>query len=166
MTQDMLIQPVSEADLPLLASWRRQAHVRRWWGPPEVEPEAEKLRETRVAMWIAAVAGRPLAFIQDYAVADWMPHHFSYLPVGSRGMDVYIGEPGEVGQGHGARIVRHHADYLFRLGVPAIGIDPHPENHRARRAFARSGFLTASGPIVTRWGPAILMHRYAGGQSA
>jgi aminoglycoside 6'-N-acetyltransferase len=161
MTGKVLIRPVSEDDLPLLTSWRQQAHVRRWWGAPEVEPEAEKLREPRVAMWIAEVAARPLAFIQDYAVADWMPHHFAYLPAVSRGMDVYMGEPEEIGRGHGARIVRQHAEHLFGLGVPAIGLDPHPDNRPAQRAFARAGFVTATGPIDTRWGRAILMHRYA-----
>ncbi|WP_407525947.1 GNAT family N-acetyltransferase [Methylobacterium oryzisoli] len=135
--------------------------MRRWWGPPDVEPEAETLRETRVAMWIAAIGARPLAFIQDYAVADWMPHHFSYLPPGSRGMDLYIGEREEIGRGHGARIVRQHVEHLFDLGAPAIGIDPHPDNEPALRAFARADFVTGSGPIDTRWGRAMLMHRFA-----
>lgn len=160
MPHGYLVRPVQEADLPLLASWRRLAHVRRWWGPPEVEPEAEKLREAGVAMWIAEAGTQPLAFIQDYAVADWPPHHFDYLPPGSRGMDLYIGAPEALGQGHGARIVRQHVDRLFALGVPAVGIDPHPDNERARRAFTRAGFVTAGGPVETRWGRAMLMHRF------
>jgi aminoglycoside 6'-N-acetyltransferase len=156
-----LIRPAGASDLPLLAAWRRQAHVRRWWGPPEVEPEAEKLRRAEVAMWVAGLDGHPLAFVQDYAVADWSPHHFDYLPPGSRGMDVYIGAPEALGRGHGAGIVRQHVDRLFGLGVPAVGIDPHPDNERARRAFARAGFVTAHGPVDTRWGRAVLMHRFA-----
>lgn len=166
MADRYLIRPVSEADLPLLTSWRHQAHVRRWWGPPEVEPEAEKLRKPTVAMWIAADAGRPLAFIQDYAVADWSPHHFDYLPAGSRGMDLYIGEADAVGRGHGARIVRQHVHHVFGLGVPAVGIDPHPDNQRAQRAFSRAGFVTAAGPLDTAWGRAILRHRLACGAPA
>lgn len=161
MADSYLIRPAVEDDLPLLLSWRQQAHVRRWWGPPEIEPEAEKLQARKVAMWIAGHAKGPLAFIQDYAVADWSPHHFDYLPRGSRGMDLYIGELEAVGQGHGAKIVRQHVDHLFDLGVPAVGIDPHPENERARRAFARAGFVTTDGPLDTRWGRAILMHRLA-----
>jgi aminoglycoside 6'-N-acetyltransferase len=156
-----LIRPVSEADIPLLTSWRHEEHVRRWWGPPEVEPEAEKLREAHVAMWIAIADGGPLAFIQDYTVSDWSPHHFDYLPAGSRGMDLYIGPAEALGQGHGARIVRQHVNDLFHRGVPAVGIDPQPDNERARRAYARAGFVIADGPLDTRWGRAILMHRFA-----
>ncbi len=114
MTDSYLIRQVTEGDLPLLASWRYQDHVRRWWGQPDIEPEAERLRETRVAMWVGLAGGRPLAFIQDYAVADWSPHHFDYLPPGSRGMDLYVGEVNALGQGHGAKIVRQHVDHLFK----------------------------------------------------
>lgn len=117
MTESYLIRRVTEADLPLLTFWRHQAHVRRWWGPPDVEPEAEKLREATVVMWMAAVGERPFAFIQDYAIADWSPHHFDYLPPGSRGMDLYIGEAEALGQGHGARTVRQHVDRLFSLAA-------------------------------------------------
>lgn len=161
MTGRYSIRPVNEGDLPLLTSWRQQAHVRSWWGASEAEPEAETLREARVAMWIVATSGRPLAFLQDYAVAEWAPHHFDYLPPGSHGMDLYIGEVEALGRGHGARIVRQHVEHLFALGAPAVGIDPHPDNERARRAFAHAGFVTATGPIDTRWGRAILMHRFA-----
>ena len=161
MAEPYRIRPVSEDDLSLLTSWRREAHVRRWWGPPEVEPEGNKLREAEVAMWIVAAGDRPLAFIQDYAVDAWQPHHFEYLPHGSRGMDLYIGAADALGQGHGSRIVRQHVEHLFSLGVPAVGIDPHPDNARAQRAFVQAGFVTAGGPIDTRWGRAVLMHRFA-----
>ncbi|MEJ5976616.1 GNAT family N-acetyltransferase [Novosphingobium sp. PS1R-30] len=160
MEDRFCIRPVNEGDLPLLTSWRQNAHVRQWWGPPEIEPEAEKLQEGRVAMWIVLAAKRPIAFIQDYVVTDWSPHHFDYLPPGSRGMDLYVGEEDAVGRGHGTKIVRQHVDHLFAMGVPAVGIDPHPDNDRARRAFTKAGFSTVDGPLNTRWGRAILMHRF------
>ena len=76
-------------------------------------------------------------------------------------MDVYIGEPARLGQGHGSALVRQHVDRLFLQGIPAVGIDPHPDNGAARRAFEKAGFQVASGPIETRWGRAILMDRFA-----
>ena len=159
MTAEIHIRRVVEDDLPLLRSWRQRPHVRHWWGPPEVEPEMEKLHAGRVAMWIVLADDRPVAFIQDYAVADWAPHHFDYLPPGSRGMDLYIGEDDAIDLGLGTEIVRQHVDNLFATGVPAVGIDPHPDNGRARRAFEKAGFVTADGPLDTRWGRAVLMHR-------
>ena len=156
-----VIRRATEADVPQLSEWRRQAYVRRWWGDPEVEPELEKLREPRVAMWIVEDDGTPMAFIQDYSVADWSPHHFDYLPRGSRGLDFYIGEAEMLGLGHGPKILRQHVNDLFALGVPAVGIDPHPENEPALKAFHKAGFRISGGPLNTQWGRAILMDRYA-----
>lgn len=161
MSACYLIRRAGEADLPRLSGWRRQSHVSRWWGDPSVEPESEKLLDPRVAMWIVENGGAPFAFIQDYAVADWSPHHFDYLPPGARGMDVYIGEADMLGLGHGARMVEQHVEHLFSQGIPAVGIDPHPDNAPARRAFEKAGFTVSGGPLDTRWSRAILMDRYA-----
>jgi len=63
------------------------------------------------------------------------------------------------GRGHGAAFVRLHGDRLFAAGAPAIGADPHPDNARAIRAYAKAGFTAVSGPLDTRWGRAVLMER-------
>jgi len=157
-----LIRPATGADLPLVRSWRERPHVRRWWGDPELEPEAEKLADPRIGLFLAAREGRPFAFIQDYDVHGWTPHHFGHLPPGSRGMDLFIGEPDMLGQGHGSRILRQFVDALFARGVPAAGIDPHPDNAAAIRAFEKAGFRIASGPLETQWSRALLMERRPG----
>ena len=161
-----LIRPVGEADLALLRGWRAAPHVVRWWGDPALEPVEEALGDPRIALWIvelgiAELERRPFAFIQDYDVHAWTPHPFDHLPPGSRGMDVYIGEPDMLGLGHGSRLVRQHVDHLFSRGASAVGIDPHPDNAAARRAFEKAGFLVRGGPLDTRWGRAILMDRRA-----
>ncbi len=161
MRDAYLVRPMTRDDLALVRGWREQAHVRRWWGDPEVEPEDEKLSDPRIAMWVVEEGGRPFAFIQDYAVHAWSPHPFDYLPAGARGMDVYIGEADMLGLGHGARFVRQHVDRLFAQGVPAMGIDPNPDNAAARRAFEKAGFVFVSGPQDTPWGRAVLMDRRA-----
>lgn len=76
-------------------------------------------------------------------------------------MDVYIGELDLIGIGHGSSVVRQHVDHLMSCGAPAVGIDPHPENHAARRAFEKAGFKVVGGPVETRWNRAILMERLA-----
>lgn len=150
-------RPVTEADLPLLARWRAEPHVVEWWGAPEIEPEIEKLTEPRIAIWIVEYAGRPFAFAQDYDVHGWQPHHFSYLPPGSRGIDQYIGEADMLGRGHGSAFIRLHVQHLFAQGAPAVGTDPHPKNLRSLRACEKAGFRKVSDPVQTRWGTAILM---------
>ena len=156
-----LIRPFVDADLPLVGEWRRQPHVVEWWGEPSLEPETEKRSDARIAMWLVERGGRPFAFIQDYDVHGWDPHPFGYLPRGSRGLDLYIGELDMVGRGHGQRFLRQHVERLFAAGIPAVGADPHPDNVRARRAYEKAGFALVSEPLDTPWGHAILMDRRA-----
>ncbi len=112
-------------------------------------------------MWLVELDYRPIAFLQDYDVHGWQPHHFGYLPAGSRGMDMYISEEDIIGRGHGSGIVRRHVETLLGSGVPAIGIDPHPDNAAALRAFRTAGFVVVGGPLQTRWSYALLMERRA-----
>jgi aminoglycoside 6'-N-acetyltransferase len=155
-----LIRPFADADLPMVGGWREQPHVVEWWGEPSLEPETEKRSDPLIAMWIVEQDGRPFAFIQDYDVHGWDPHPFSYLPKGSRGLDLYIGEADMVGRGHGSAFLRQHVEHLFSQGVPAVGADPHPQNIRARRAYEKAGFAVVSDPLDTPWGRAILMDRF------
>ena len=152
-----VIRPFTEADVALAHRWRRRPHVQKWWGDPAGEPEEEKLSDGRIAMWIAEDRSGPLGFIQDYRVHGWEDHPFAYLPEGSRGIDLYLGDDAVRGRGYGARLLRQHAAALLASGVPALGIDPHPENVRAVRAFEKAGFRQTSGPTDTRWGRAVLM---------
>jgi aminoglycoside 6'-N-acetyltransferase len=161
MSKPYSIRRLIEADLPLVTAWRAKPHVIRWWGEPSLEPELEKLADPRIALWLAMLGERPIAFIQDYAVHASPDHHFAYLPDGSRGMDIYIGEEDLLGRGHGARLVRQHVDERFAAGTPAMGIDPHPNNLAAQRAFTKAGFHLRSGPVQTRWSYALLMDRFA-----
>lgn len=147
----------TEADLPMLRRWRAMPHVAEWWGDPELEPEEEKLRDPRIALWIVEHRGRAFAFAQDYSPHDWGGHPFAHLPPGSRGIDQYIGEPDMIGRAHGTAFVRLHCGLLFAAGAPAIGTDPHPDNMRARRAYEKAGFRAAGGPVETLWGLAIVM---------
>ncbi|HEX8381498.1 MAG TPA: GNAT family N-acetyltransferase [Allosphingosinicella sp.] len=152
-------RPAAPADLPMLRRWRDSPEVLRWWGAWE-HPEAEladHLADSAMALWVVEQGGRPFAFAQDYACHAWDPHPFSYLPHGSRGVDLYIGEPDMLDRGHGSALLRQQCDRLFAEGVPAIGTDPHPDNIRARRAYEKAGFVVVSGPVDTRWGRAILM---------
>ncbi|MGK9283852.1 acetyltransferase [Sinorhizobium meliloti] len=73
-------------DLPLLAAWRSNPHVRAWWGS-DGSHDAADLADPRVARWIVSTAERPFAFMQDYTVHGWENHHFAELPEGSRGID-------------------------------------------------------------------------------
>ncbi len=142
-------RPATEADVALLRRWRAQAHVERWWGAPDSGETEEALADERVANWIVEHAGHAIAYAQDYSPHHWTSHPFSYLPLGSRGIDQYIGEPELIGRGHGTAFVREHCDRLFAAGAPAIGTDPHPSNASAIRAYENASFKFATGPVDT-----------------
>jgi aminoglycoside 6'-N-acetyltransferase len=87
-------------------------------------------------------------------------HHLALLPPGSRGLDQFIGEPEMIGRGHGAEMVRRHVEWLMETGVPAVGVDPDPDNLRAIRAYEKAGFRRGD-VVETEWGPSLLMTRYS-----
>lgn len=148
---------VTLGDLPLLTTWRANPHVREWWDP-DGSYDADDLADPRVARWIVSIAGRPFAFMQDYAVHGWEEHHFAGLPAGSRGIDQYIGEPEMIGVGHGSAFIGARMRALFDAGVPVIGTDPHPANERAIAVYKKLGFEPAGPPRETQWGLILPMH--------
>jgi len=148
-------------DLAMVARWRAEPHVQQWWGEPEIEPEVDKLDHPHIAAFVVSWADKPFAFLQDYDVHAWDSHPFAHLPPGSRGIDLLIGELDMVAKGHGTALVRQFLADRWAHGCPAVGTDPHPDNLRAQRAFAKAGFARVSGPIDTLWGRALLMECWA-----
>ena len=142
-------------DAPLLADWRARPHVRAWWGAHD--PDDDAADDPRVARWIVETEGRPLAFLQDYAVHGWDGHHFDALPAGSRGIDQYIGEPGLTGRGHGPAFIAMRVRSLFEEGAPVVATDPHPDNGRAIAAYRKVGFDVSGPPRESEWGPILPM---------
>ena len=142
---------VSPADLPLLTKWQTQPHVLEWWDTDAPYNE-DDLNDPRVSRWIVSCDKRAFAYMQDYTVHGWPDHHFAGLPIGSRGIDQFIGEPDMVGQGHGTAFMREHLQKLFKEGTPVIGTDPHPHNARAIAAYGKLGFKAIGPPQDTQWG--------------
>ncbi len=151
-------RPVVGCDLALLRRWLETPEVRRWWGDPDEQAgllEAD-LDNPHMVMEIVTLYGRPFAYVQHYDVHTWPHRQFARLPAGSRAIDALIGEPGMLGAGHGPAFLRGLAERLCADGAPAVAIDPHPDNLRARRAYEKAGF---SGDLVvdTEEGPAVVM---------
>ncbi|WP_338530107.1 GNAT family N-acetyltransferase [Nitratireductor thuwali] len=148
-----------DQDLPMLHHWQSLAHVAKWYGDERLT--VEELCDPRIAMWIAEYRGRPFAFVQDYDVHAWPGHHFGFLPAHSRGLDMFIAEVEMIGIGHGSALLESHASTLISEGAPVLGIDPHPDNGAAIRAYEKAHFKLAGGPMETPWGRVVLMTREA-----
>jgi aminoglycoside 6'-N-acetyltransferase len=150
--------PVTTADLPRLRRWLITPEVARWWGDPRRQFELlrEDLREPRMTMQIVSFRGRPFAYAQHYEVHAWPQAHLARLPQGARAIDSFIGWPSMIGRGHGAAYLRLIAERLCAEGAPLVAIDPIVDNLRARRAYAKAGFVD-EGVVATEAGPAMLM---------
>jgi aminoglycoside 6'-N-acetyltransferase len=93
--------------------------------------------------------------VQSWAHAE-VDHTCRDQPIGTRGIDQFIGEPEFIGRGHGSTFIRAFVERLFETGAPRAVTDPNPGNARAIRAYTKAGFR----PIDTRLtisGQALLM---------
>ena len=156
--------PLGESDLPLLRSWLLRPHVAKWWGVADSIAElrhdylfgANRASGTRA--YVVWHANRTIGFIQSYVVmgsgGGWWE---SESDPGSRGIDQFLGEEADLGQGIGSAMVRAYVERLFSdPEVTVVQTDPSPENTRAIRSYEKVGFQTI-GPVTTPDGAAVLM---------
>jgi aminoglycoside 6'-N-acetyltransferase len=79
-------------------------------------------------------------------------------PETTRGIDLSLAEEDECGRGIGRRVIAAFVERLAAKGVRRVLIDPHPENERARRAYAAAGFVEMACGVHAE-GPYVLMVR-------
>jgi len=157
-------RPLVPADLPILHDWLRRPHVSRWWGPPSSQAEVDEdylpLTEpgSTTRGYIALLQGQPIGFIQSYVVLGsgdgWWEEE---TDPGARGIDQFLANEEQLGQGLGSAMVSAFVEQLFLdPAVTKVQTDPSPENQRAIRSYQRAGFVP-QGEVVTPDGPALLM---------
>jgi RimJ/RimL family protein N-acetyltransferase len=167
-TSDTLsFRPLRVTDLPMLHDWLCRPHVSRWWQPTptlaEVENDFAPMTESgsdSTRGHIALLARQPVGFMQCYVVMGsgdgWWEDE---TDPGARGIDQFLADPGRLGQGLGTAMVSAFVDRLFEdPAVTKVQTDPHPDNARAIRCYAKAGFAT-TGEVDTPDGPAMLMVR-------
>jgi aminoglycoside 6'-N-acetyltransferase len=152
-------RPMSVADLPTIRLWLETPHVSQWWHDPSEQFElvSGDLDHPDMAQFIVAADAREFAYVQCYNISAW-DTGFGPQPLGTRGLDQFIGDADMLGRGHGSAFIRAFADNLLLSGTPRVVIDPDPGNERAIRAYERAGFCRDR-IVDTPDGPALLMVR-------
>ncbi len=107
--------------------------------------------------YVVSTSGSDFGYIQCYDLTTWNSG-FGTHPEGTRGIDLFIGEPDMIARGHGSALIRRFADDRLQNGAPRIVTDPDPANHRAVRAYEKAGFEKVR-MVDTPDGPALLMVR-------
>ncbi|ANV98805.1 GNAT family N-acetyltransferase [Bradyrhizobium icense] len=161
MAPEYVFRPMAVADLPLIRQWLARPHVREWWGDPSEQYElvSGDLDEPAMDQFIVSAGSNDFGYLQCYDLTAWNSG-FGEHPRGTRGIDLFIGEPGMIERGHGSALIRAFVEDRLRRGAPRIVTDPDPANTRAVRAYAKAGFEKA-GMVDTPDGPALLMVRNA-----
>jgi aminoglycoside 6'-N-acetyltransferase len=156
-----VFRPMTTADLSLVQRWLTEPHVVEWWGVPAEQYAlvSGDLDEPAMDQFIVSVDDRPFGYIQCYDLTAWNSGFGSH-PKGTRGIDLFIGEPGMIERGHGSGFIRAFVDDKLKNGAPRIVTDPDPENVRAVHAYQKAGFEKV-GMVDTPDGPALLMVRDA-----
>jgi aminoglycoside 6'-N-acetyltransferase len=138
----LVLRPANLADAPLLRRWDEQPHV------VASDPNDDWQWETELGRspdWreqlIAELDGRPIGFVQIIDPQREESHYWGEVPANLRAIDIWIGEPTDLGKGYGTRIMalalaRCYAD----PAVSAVLIDPLATNIRAHRFYERLGF--------------------------
>lgn len=158
---------VTQADIPLLASWFKEPHVQEWWPTPEDDEDffkqfLSKIRSKDTFPYLALLNGTPLGYIQYYYIdrstekaGAWLPE----LPTTTVGIDQFIGSPHHIGKGYGTQLITAFIAYLtaeLEPSVTTIIVDPEPKNVAAIRCYEKVGFRPV-GTYKTSYGPALLM---------
>jgi len=159
MAPDYVFRPMTLSDLPLIRHWLSSPHVREWWGDPQEQYRlvSGDLDEPAMDQYIFSTAGNPFAYLQCYDLTAWNSGFGSH-PTGTRGIDLFIGEPHMIERGHGSALVRCFVDERLQQGAPRIVTDPDPANRRAIRAYEKAGF-EKDRMVETSDGAALLMVR-------
>ena len=155
-------RPVTEKDLPMIAGWLAEPHVAEWWNDPETEIAEIRYHIDSISVepLIVELDGKPIAYLQSYDPHLEDDHPYRDQPFGTIGVDLSIGPAELVGIGHGSAILRQFSELLFSEGAPRAIIDPHPDNVRALRAYAKAGFHPL-GARSSIYGEVVLMARDA-----
>ena len=148
----------------MLAAWLAEPHVAEWWDevPRRRSPRScEAMDSVSIEPLIVELDGRPIAYIQSYDPHLEDGHPYQDQPFGTLGIDISIGLPELVGNGHGSA----HRPAVLRQAVR--GRRPARDHRsairpiaRAIRAYEKAGFR-AFDTRTSIYGPALMMARDA-----
>lgn len=138
------LRPATFDDVPLLTLWDTQPHVIAATGDDDVLDWPAEL--ARDAAWTRTIIGeedgRPFGVVQIIDPREEETHYWGDVAPHLRAIDIWIGEPADLGRGLGTDLMRLTLERCFAdEDVTAVLIDPLESNVRARVFYERIGFV-------------------------
>jgi len=163
MKPEFSFRPLSHADLPLMHEWLNRPHVAEWWDEQRdleyvLQTFGADLDSPVIRMFFVCLDAEPIGYIQVYRVMGANPEWWTdETDPGARGIDQFLANAEQLGQGLGSSMVRQFVARLFAdPEVTVVQTDPSPRNARAIRAYEKAGFRRVA-EVITPDGPALLM---------
>ncbi len=145
--------------MPLIAEWLALPHVAYWWPDGQIERIRNGLSVTWLESYLVSADGHAFGYLQCYDPNVEPTSEWTGQPSGTRGIDFFIGELGQIGHGHGTGLLRAFCKtLLIRPAVTRIIADPSPDNKASIKALERAGFRAVS-RYDKSWGRVLLMAR-------
>lgn len=133
--------PVTAEHRGLLSQWLSTLHAQEWWGDPDEELALIYGDRGEHEPFLACINGEPVAYIQAWWPSEHPDLQWQHgMPKRTRGIDITIGLPENLGKGLGPLILKQFAARLFGEGAMRIVIDPDCRNERAIAAYLKAGF--------------------------
>jgi aminoglycoside 6'-N-acetyltransferase len=138
----LVLRPALAADAALLRSWESAPHLVGQLGDDDWQWETALVApDPSRQPLIAEVGRRPIGFVEILNPARDPERYWGEVPAGWRAVDIWIGDPHAVGQGHGSEMIRQALARCFASPeVTAVVVDPLASNTRAQGFYARFGF--------------------------
>ncbi len=155
---EITFRAVTPKDLALLKLWIASPLWQDWWGETEAELAkiAANLDSDSVEPMLVELNKRPVAYVQTYDPHMEDAHPYQDQPYGTIGIDLSIGDAGDMNKGLGTEILLSLSEMLFEEGAVRLIMDPHPNNKAAITCYEKAGFA-AFDTRESLYGPALMM---------
>ncbi len=137
-----MLRDATPDDVAMLQYWDTQPHVIESGAADASRDWAQEIgRGSWHDILIAECGGRPIGVLEILDPARDEDRYWGDVEPGVRAIDIWIGEAGDLGNGHGTQMMQLAFERCFAdVGVHTILIDPLVSNTRARRFYQRLGF--------------------------
>jgi RimJ/RimL family protein N-acetyltransferase len=161
---DLLIRRMRDepGDYELIVRWRNEPYVREWWDPDDPpmtlaaaieEYQADTREGSPATACIIERGNEPIGFLQFYRWSD-EPSDAEVLGISldqdAWGLDLFVGEPSQVGRGVGPRVIDLLCRFLFdERGASLVALVAAQDNARALRAYEKAAFRRVQSVLDT-----------------